>query len=113
MSRDYVRIYREEFDGIQDLLDTKSSTTVLNANKRFMWLYQGREITTFDFQHKPGHQICYHSSSSGKRRNNKHDWKEFLEVRRRLTSLFVQEKKVERKSPLPWETARMIIIVLT
>ena len=29
------------------------------------------------FRHKPGHQICYYSSSSGKKRNRKQDWSEF------------------------------------
>jgi len=31
------------------------------------------------FRHKPGHKICFYSSSSGQKRNKKQDWDEFLE----------------------------------
>ena len=65
------------------------------------------------FRHKPGHQICFYSSSSSQKQNRKQDWSEFLEVRQRLTSLFEQEKeKITKKSPLQWETASTIIMVL-
>jgi len=65
------------------------------------------------FRHKPGHQICFYSSSSGQKQNKKQDWAEFLEVRQRLTILFEQEKeKISKKSSLQWETVSTIILVL-
>ena len=65
------------------------------------------------FRHKPGHQICFYSSSSGQKRSKKQDWAEFLEVRERLTNLFEQEKeRITKKSSLQWETASTIILIL-